>query len=153
VFGPSLPGREGLVRWANQLPNGGPLVFRIPLFGGASDTAGQSKVDNAHTVVHRDGTKVCESNTVSCEIRANQPPGRYRVEGQAARNPGAKAAQIASLTVVSYDDGAHWQKAPVVAGKVLLQHPAKGYVSLRAKASDTAGNNVEQTIIRAYRLR
>jgi hypothetical protein len=33
---------------------------------------------------------------------------------------------------------------------VRLDHPAGGYVSLRATASDPAGNTVEQTTIRAY---
>jgi hypothetical protein len=42
---------------------------------------------------------------------------------------------------------------PVVHGMVLLKQPRQGYVSLRAKAVDTSGNSVEQTIIHAYRLR
>lgn len=54
---------------------------------------------------------------------------------------------------VSYDDGAHWTEVPVAGGKALLNHPASGHVSLRAKVTDTAGNTVDQTIIRAYRLR
>jgi hypothetical protein len=87
---------------------------------------------------------------------ANSAPGArtFKVPVSVQRNPGSKAADVASLTVdVSYDDGAHWQQAPLVNGQVLLQHPASGYVSLRAKATDTAGNTVEQTIMRAYRLR
>jgi subtilisin family serine protease len=209
VFGPSLPGLAGQGRWTDQLS--GPaaaLVFRVPLFGMASDTAGDSKLDSAHIVVLRDGNKVCERFTTVCGINGNQPMGRYHVDTEQTRsftdtstkvsvvwdvdydgtpalpvqvvrfsptldaansapgnqafavpvsvqrNPGAKAATIASLSVdVSYDDGAHWQKAPVLGGKVLLRHPAGGYVSLRAKATDTTGNSVEQTIIRAYRLR
>ena len=39
-------------------------------------------------------------------------------------------------------------------GTVLLRHPVGATsVSLRATAGDTAGNLVEQTIIRAYQLR
>ncbi|GAA0926792.1 hypothetical protein GCM10009560_28950 [Nonomuraea longicatena] len=35
----------------------------------------------------------------------------------------------------------------------MLRHPAgDGFVSLRAKATDTSGNTVEQTVIRAYRI-
>ena len=35
----------------------------------------------------------------------------------------------------------------------MVNHPAmEGFVSLRAKAVDTAGNTVEQTVIRAYRI-
>jgi subtilisin family serine protease len=206
VFGPSLPGREDQA-WANQIPDRG-LAFQVPLFGMAADTAGQSKLDSAHTVVLRDGTTVCTSDSTACTISGNQPQGRYRVETQATRsftdtstrvsvvwevdndgtpalpvqvvrfsptldaantapggqafavpvsvqrNPGAKAARLAALSVqVSYDDGAHWQNAPMADGKALLHHPAGGYVSLRAKATDTAGNTVQQTIIHAYRLR
>lgn len=87
---------------------------------------------------------------------ANSAPGggTFAVPVSVQRNPGAKAADVLSLTVeVSYDDGAHWTKVPVVGGKALLNHPAGGRVSLRAKATDTAGNTVDQTIIRAYRLR
>jgi hypothetical protein len=35
----------------------------------------------------------------------------------------------------------------------ILKNPRKpGYVSLRATATDTAGNSVQQTIMRAYRV-
>lgn len=59
---------------------------------------------------------------------------------------------------VSYDDGGTWQTVPVrrVDGQWLavLRHPAgAGFVSLRATATDSAGNTVDQTIIRGYRLR
>lgn len=74
------------------------------------------------------------------------------------RQPDAPAAKTKSLTVeVSYDDGAHW-KTVKLSGygekwTAELTHPNKpGFVSLRAKATDTSGNTVEQTIIRAYRI-
>jgi subtilisin family serine protease len=59
---------------------------------------------------------------------------------------------------VSYDDGATWQRVPVGhvgnVGLALLHHPqTEGFVSLRARATDSAGNTVSQTILRAYRLR
>lgn len=55
---------------------------------------------------------------------------------------------------VSYDEGKTWKRAPVLANTVLLWHPSGAKsVSFRATASDTAGNKVEQTIIRAYLLR
>jgi hypothetical protein len=63
-----------------------------------------------------------------------------------------------TLTVeVSYDDGASWQRVtllPSASGKLaVLHHPrGPGYVSLRASAADAAGNTVDQTIIRAYRI-
>jgi hypothetical protein len=75
------------------------------------------------------------------------------VEGQ----PGSAAAANRQLTVeVSYDDGATWRPVPVTrvpgGGMAVLHHPtAAGFVSLRAVATDTAGNTVEETILRAYR--
>lgn len=53
---------------------------------------------------------------------------------------------------MSYDDGATWVVAPVVKGAAVVRHPqGQGFVSLRATASDTAGNTVTQTVIHAYR--
>jgi subtilisin family serine protease len=78
-----------------------------------------------------------------------------RVERQAL----APAAQLRELKLeVSYDDGATWQPAPLTgtgeSRRTLLLHPAEArFVSLRAAAADGAGNSVEQTILRAYRLR
>ncbi|GIJ26061.1 serine protease [Micromonospora qiuiae] len=75
------------------------------------------------------------------------------------RQPGAPAARTASLTVeVSYDGGRKWQRARVQKSgngwQATVQHPrAAGHVSLRASATDTAGNTVTQRIIQAYRLR
>jgi hypothetical protein len=56
---------------------------------------------------------------------------------------------------VSYDEGKTWRPAQVLGNlAVLLFHPAGATsVSLRAKASDRDGNTVEQTLIRAYKLR
>lgn len=56
---------------------------------------------------------------------------------------------------VSYDEGKTWKKAEVIGGlAVLLFHPADAKsVSLRAKATDRDGNTVDQTIIRAYKLK
>jgi hypothetical protein len=67
-------------------------------------------------------------------------------------------AEITKLTVqVSYDDGATW--LPTVVARTGdhwaagLRHPAHAtFASFRATAVDTAGNSVDQTIIRAYRL-
>jgi hypothetical protein len=90
----------------------------------------------------------------------NSAPGSRRqpVTVTVHRNPSAATAGVRSLTVdVSYDDGATWQRTPVTIvgdrGVVVLHHPPTGYVSLRAKAVDTAGNSVDQTIVHAYRLR
>ncbi|MEO3818076.1 S8 family serine peptidase [Plantactinospora sp. B24E8] len=68
--------------------------------------------------------------------------------------PDSPAGANQSLTVeVSYDDGKTWAPVEVTAGQVVLRHPEDaGYVSLRANATDTAGNTVSQTVIRAYRI-
>jgi subtilisin family serine protease len=63
-------------------------------------------------------------------------------------------ATIKKLTVdVSYDDGAHWQPAnltPRNDGWVANPQAGTGYVSIRTHATDSLGNSVDQTIIRAY---
>lgn len=77
---------------------------------------------------------------------------------QVHRQPGTAGGPVRSLAVdVSYDDGKTWRRAEVTrigdGGLVALHHPQSiGYVSLRAAATDNAGNTVEQTVIRAYRL-
>jgi hypothetical protein len=72
--------------------------------------------------------------------------------------PGSGTAPTARLTVeVSYDDQT-WQPVrlePTASGWTgRLDHPRNtGFVSLRSKATDIAGNTVEQTIIHAYATR
>ncbi|MEU4230080.1 S8 family serine peptidase [Nonomuraea sp. NPDC026600] len=68
---------------------------------------------------------------------------------------GSTARHVKRLSVeISYDDGATWTKAEVHGSAAVLRHPAgDGFVSLRARAVDGAGNMAEQTIIRAYRIR
>jgi hypothetical protein len=70
------------------------------------------------------------------------------------------APQVTGLEVsISTDGGGHWSKAPVVPlgggrFRVLLANPRGGdAVSLRSRATDAAGNTVEQTIQHAYGLR
>jgi hypothetical protein len=78
------------------------------------------------------------------------------------RMAGAAPARIRRLTVeASYDDGRTWRPAAVgghgASRLVVLWHPelaaTTGFVSLRATATDTAGNTVEETLVRAYQLR
>jgi subtilisin family serine protease len=56
---------------------------------------------------------------------------------------------------VSYDEGKTWRSAPVLWKSAAVLHHPKGAksVSLRATATDRAGNTVKQTVIRAYTLR
>jgi subtilisin family serine protease len=101
--------------------------------------------------VVRFGAKLGDDNSA--------PGGRiFPMPIQVQRNPGAPAASVKSLTVeASFDDGATWRKVPVVKLRdqriALVSNPAGGYVSLRAKAVDSAGGTVEQAIIHAYRIR
>lgn len=57
---------------------------------------------------------------------------------------------------ISYDDGASWQPVAVRpdGGRwtATVTHPAGGFATLRAKATDANGNSVEQTVVRAYRI-
>ncbi|WP_433272252.1 S8 family peptidase [Actinosynnema sp. CS-041913] len=80
--------------------------------------------------------------------RAGVPlPVRFTVSRQA----GAGKATVREVKAfASFDDGATW--APV---RHLVPRGGKpgGYVSLRVVASDTEGNTVDQTVLRAYRLR
>ncbi|HZN77934.1 MAG TPA: S8 family serine peptidase [Micromonosporaceae bacterium] len=91
--------------------------------------------------------------------RNTAPAGHlWPVPIEVQRQPGSAAGPVRTLVVeVSYDDGATWRKVPVVRvgqnATAFLIHPSgSGYVSLRAFATDTAGNTVRETIIRAYRI-
>jgi hypothetical protein len=55
---------------------------------------------------------------------------------------------------VSYDDGTSWKEAKVRNGKAEIKHPRGAeFVSLRVRAADGAGNQVDQTVLRAYGLK
>ncbi|MFC0528016.1 S8 family serine peptidase [Phytohabitans kaempferiae] len=88
------------------------------------------------------------------------PAGRrYEIPVTVQRQPGAPDGKVTSLTVdVSYDDGKSWQRASLRRGGdgwvASVRHPgAAGFVSLRAASTDSGGNTVTQTVVRAYRLR
>ena len=67
----------------------------------------------------------------------------------------APQATITALSVeASFDDGRTWRPVPVTLDPpaATIAHPRGArYVSLRAHATDSAGNTVTQTVIRAYR--
>jgi hypothetical protein len=93
------------------------------------------------------------------DLANSAPAGRaYLLPVSVERQAGGPDARVVSLTLhVSYDDGASWRPVPLIrtphgwlAG---LVHPDGGFVSVRARAVDSRGGSVEQTIIRAYRLR
>jgi subtilisin family serine protease len=78
---------------------------------------------------------------------------------EATHQQGSVAPTVRQLSVeVSYDDGVTWEDAAVEGARgdfvASYQHAATGdYVSLRIHARDAAGGRLDQTLIRAYRLR
>jgi subtilisin family serine protease len=88
------------------------------------------------------------------------PSGGPFTFGVAVQRNGVGAVRqgVNLLVQASYDDGVTWQQAVVSPSGdhwiAAVDHPAgPGYVSLRATASDGAGNSIEQTIIHGYATR
>jgi hypothetical protein len=86
------------------------------------------------------------------------PAGRlFSVPFTVAHQPHSTAGATTSFTLqVSFDDGRTWAKAIYARsgdhGTAMIRNPAgHGFVSLKASAKDAAGNEVDQTITRAYR--
>lgn len=84
-----------------------------------------------------------------------RPGQQFTVPVEITRQPGTGPANIEELTVeASYDDGVTWQTMPVIADGArwlaTVDNPVGGVVSLRTRATDTEGNQLEQTTIRAY---
>ncbi|HKD97857.1 MAG TPA: S8 family serine peptidase [Micromonosporaceae bacterium] len=83
------------------------------------------------------------------------PAGRVlAVPVEVQSQPGAPVS-VRSLTVqVSYDDGVTWHEVTVsrsgASAVAVVRSPASGFVSLRATATNSGGNSVTETIIRAY---
>jgi subtilisin family serine protease len=92
--------------------------------------------------------------------KMNYAPGGalFAIPVRVDRQPGATGGKTDLKKVeVSYNDGQSWIQVPLLkvngtwwAG---VQHRSSGFVSLRASASDSDGNTVAQTIIRAYRVK
>ncbi|WP_237102340.1 S8 family serine peptidase [Nonomuraea sp. MG754425] len=98
--------------------------------------------------VVRFGPVLDAGNSAPSGRRFTVPVTVQPLEGSAAR-------PVRRLSVeVSYDDGVTWTEAEVRGAAAVVRHPAgDGFVSLRARAVDRAGNTAEQTVIRAYRIR
>jgi subtilisin family serine protease len=93
------------------------------------------------------------------DIHDVAPSGELYPLGLVVERPlGAPASPVSELELdVSYDDGQSWQTAPTLRvgdrALALLQHPsADGFVSLRMKVRDEAGNTALHTTIRAYAI-
>ncbi|MET8911834.1 S8 family serine peptidase [Micromonospora sp. NPDC004551] len=92
------------------------------------------------------------------DIDNRAPAGRlFAIPVSLDRQVGAAPGRTRTLTVeASFDDGTTWQRLTVQrSGEkavAWVHNPAgTGFVSLRAAATDTSGNTVKQTVIRAYR--
>ncbi|GAA4605693.1 hypothetical protein GCM10023195_19960 [Actinoallomurus liliacearum] len=85
---------------------------------------------------------------------AAAPGSTTEIPVRVVTNPGATAHAVTTLTVEASTDGSKtWQTLPVVNGTVSVTNPAEpGYVDLRATAVDSAGNQVTETVSRAYRV-
>ncbi|GIF25502.1 subtilisin family serine protease [Actinoplanes tereljensis] len=84
---------------------------------------------------------------------------RFEIPVTVEQQPGSTAGTAKSVKVeVSYDDGKTWHRADVRGSGnhrvATVNHPRKaGFASLRVASTDTKGNTVSQTVIRAYALR
>jgi subtilisin family serine protease len=91
----------------------------------------------------------------------NAAPSRCRFDIPVIveHQPGSTAGTARTVRVdVSFDDGKTWKQAAVRGSGdqrvATVNHPASaGFASLRVSATDSKGNSVNQTIIRAYALR
>ncbi|MFC6880632.1 MULTISPECIES: hypothetical protein [Actinomadura] len=93
------------------------------------------------------------------DANAAAPGTRLRIPVKVEPVPDTAAPEITSMSVeTSADDGKTWQAASSAqeggAWTATVDNPgAPGYVSLRIKATDAAGNTVSQTFIRAYEVK
>jgi subtilisin family serine protease len=93
------------------------------------------------------------------DLTSTAPAGRaFRLPLTVQRPAGSEQTPVTRLTLqVSYDDGHTWKTVRVsrhgATADALLHLPGHaGYASLRIVAADMAGNTVDQTVIRAYRI-
>ncbi|HEX7745985.1 MAG TPA: S8 family serine peptidase [Micromonosporaceae bacterium] len=108
-----------------------PVVLPLPQIGYdvATDLANAVRADRPYPLVLRPGYQPGATG-----------PGRFDVD-----------------VAVSYDDGAHWQPAattggPVVTATVPAAPAGASFATIRVTARDAAGNAIEQTISRAWKV-
>jgi hypothetical protein len=69
--------------------------------------------------------------------------------------PGSGAVTTVTAEV-SHDDGRTWKRTPVTGTgdnrTAVVRHTAAGFASWRVTATDTDGNTLTQTVVRAYRV-
>jgi subtilisin family serine protease len=89
------------------------------------------------------------------DLTNRAPAGTVTVPLTVTRQDGPATIGTVALEF-STDDGATWQQATVTRDGdrwlARVDNPADGFVSLRTKATDTNGNTVNQTVVRAYQV-
>ncbi|TCO44553.1 subtilase family protein [Kribbella antiqua] len=89
--------------------------------------------------------------------RNRAPAGRFEVPFTIEHQYGATRRPVVSVAVEASYDGKTWHTVPVrrttTGWTAVTDQPAGTFVSLRAHATDSAGNEVNQTIHRAFEVR
>ncbi|MFI7129421.1 S8 family serine peptidase [Nonomuraea sp. NPDC050153] len=147
----TVPAGEAAYRLVVESQRGAPATLSTRVSGVWTFRSGHVAGDTPARLpvsVVRFGPALDAENSAPSGRRFTVPVTVQPLEGSTAR-------PVRRLSVeVSYDDGATWAEAAIHGSAAVLRHPAgDGYVSLRARAVDRAGNTAEQTIIRAYRIR
>ncbi|GLH97506.1 serine protease [Phytohabitans aurantiacus] len=83
----------------------------------------------------------------------------YKMKLDLGYQPGYdRGGRIAADVRVSYDDGAHWRAVPTTGGRSLTATvpaapPGAEFATIRVIATDGAGNRIDQTITRAWKVK
>nr|WP_221382895.1 S8 family serine peptidase [Actinoplanes polyasparticus] len=114
-----------------------------------------TSVSGVWTFASTSGDRVLPLSSIRFSPGAGARTGSFAIPVTVDRAPGSAAASNRTLTAeFSTDDGRTWQTATVSRdrGTVRVTNPSSGFVSLRATATDTAGNTAAVTVIRAYEV-
>ncbi|MBM0279408.1 protease-associated domain-containing protein [Micromonospora tarensis] len=169
--GDRLLGQSSSTWVSGTAPGAGDLPYRLVVQTTQDPTVGRysTSTDTRWTFRSKAPAAGVESNvlpllqldyTVDTDP-AGTAPGRTDLTVSAAHLPGATGCgNVRSISLeISYDDGAHWQRQSLDRSRdgswtANLRAPRNaGYVSLRASATDDAGNSVSQQVIRAFGVR
>ncbi|GLZ28977.1 serine protease [Lentzea sp. NBRC 105346] len=139
-----LPAEDGAYRVETSL---GQNIFPVSTSVSAAWTFRSSHVDSATALplsVVRFEPRLPDTDSTG--------PGVLRVPLVVRQQPGTPRVRRIEVES-SVDDGRTWQRVTVVGSQALVVNARPGFVSLRAKAVDLAGNASEVTVIRAYEVR
>jgi subtilisin family serine protease len=154
VFIPVVPAEEGNYKVSVDSTRGAPSTLSTRLSAAWTFRSGHVAGD---TPVPLPLSSI--RFTPSLDKANTAPAGRmYAIPLEVLRQSGSAAGRVRTVVVeASFDDGTTWTTLSVIRGGqygvALIRHPAQpGFVSLRANATDSAGNTVTETVIRAYRI-